>query len=315
MVQREMTMMDWEKLAMMMYELGYEEGTTKGANLTAQLMKMSPTKDLTDIILEIKEAQEYRIRHKELRLQMDLPLEVSAMPKDVRNELRYCNKTGACGPILPLMSLATDRPVLVEELSPKPILRCPPHNMDSAGNQNADNSRDKTSLRTPRDKTSRRQIGWHSRGFNGGKLAGNTRRPGDACQERRAGTSVSQYDILGKETLPPICRDMRIVNMNRPESGTDNREVWSVPSRVLEYNTERQTLDTRRAWSSGQDKLPQNIMQVDRECEAHTYWAGPPEGWNNQPENRSTPLEENSEQTTAQIVERVIRKLRWQEMG
>ena len=89
----------------------------KGANITAQLTKMSPTKELTEIIWEIREAQEYRIRHKDLRLQMELPLEVSAMPMDVRNELRYRNKTGAYGPIIPLMSLATDGHISAEGLS------------------------------------------------------------------------------------------------------------------------------------------------------------------------------------------------------
>lgn len=166
----------------------------------------------------------------------------------------------------------------------------------------------------PKDKTSRRQTGWHSRGINGGEITCNMRRSGDACQERHPGTNITQYDMLRKGTSP-ICQDMRIVSVKRPESTTDNRKVWTVPKNVLEYNTERQILGTHHTWSSGQDKPPQNKMQVDRECETHTYWAGPPDGWNNRPKSRDTPLEDNSEQTTAQIVERVIRKLRWHEMG
>ena len=252
----------------------------KGANITAQLTKMSPTKELTEIIREIREAQEYRIRHKELRLQMELPLEVSAMPMDVRNELRYRNKTGAYGPIIPLMSLATDGHISAEGLSSKPTSRYPPDNSDSARDQNAEDSRNITSLRMPKDKTSRRQTGWHSRGINGGKITCNTRRSGDACQERHPGTNITQYDMLRKGTSP-ICQDMRIVSVNRPESTTDNRKVWTVPKNVLEYNTERQILGTHHTWSSGQDKPPQNKMQVDRECETHTYWAGTPDRWNN----------------------------------
>ena len=105
-VECKMASTDLEKLAKLMYRLGYAEGCMKGAKVMACLCKLKPGREPEPIAEEV--------------------VRVYARPEMVRNELHYYSNVDAYGMMEPPSLLVRKRLLTSDSNSTKPCVRFKP---------------------------------------------------------------------------------------------------------------------------------------------------------------------------------------------